>query len=85
LTFLGTRSSGEARNALHARHSALLLEAPDGRLLIDCGGDWLEDLPRLAPAALLLTHVHPDHSAGLERGAPCAVYATADTWQRLPD
>ncbi len=53
--------------------------------MIDCGGDWLEKLPQLAPDALLITHAHPDHSAGLARGAPCPVYATADTWQRLPD
>lgn len=85
LTFLGTRSSGEACNKRHLRHSALLLEVPEGRLMIDCGGDWLTELPRLNPDALLLTHAHPDHSAGLEQGAPCPVYATATTWQRLPD
>lgn len=85
LIFLGTRSSGEACNKRHLRHSALLLEGPEGRLMIDCGGDWLTELPRLNPDALLLTHAHPDHSAGLEQGAPCPVYATATTWQRLPD
>lgn len=85
LTFLGTRSSSEAVNARHRRHSALLFVGPAGRLMIDCGSDWLEKLPQLAPDALLITHAHPDHSAGLARGAPCPVYATADTWQRLPD
>ncbi len=85
LTFLGTRGSGEACNKRHRRHSALLLEGPEGRLMIDCGGDWLSELPRLNPDALFLTHAHPDHSAGLEQGSPCPVYATADTWQQLPD
>ena len=85
LTFLGTRSSSEHGNALHRRHSALLIEGPAGRLMIDCGGDWLQDLPSLAPDALLLTHAHSDHSAGLAGGAPCQVYATAETWQRMPD
>ena len=85
LTFLGTRSSGDLNNAHHHRHSALLFEGSQGRVMIDCGGDWLEELPRLAPDALLLTHAHPDHSAGLEQGASCPVYATEDTWQRLPD
>lgn len=84
LTFLGTRSSSELGNPLHRRHSSLLIEEGDKRLMIDCGGDWLQDLPALAPDALLLTHAHPDHSAGLARGAPCPVYATAGTWQRLP-
>lgn len=85
LTFLGTRSSGDLGNARHLRHSSLLFEGSQGRVMIDCGGDWLEELPRLAPDALVLTHAHPDHSAGLEQGAPCPVYAAEDTWQRLPD
>jgi phosphoribosyl 1,2-cyclic phosphodiesterase len=83
LTFLGTRSSTERFNDRHRRHSALLLEGPEGRIMIDCGGDWLEDLNRLAPDALLLTHAHPDHSDGLQRGAPCPVHATASVWQRI--
>ncbi len=83
LTFLGTRSSTERFNDRHRRHSALLLEGPAGRIMIDCGGDWLADLNRLAPDALLLTHAHPDHSDGLQRGAPCPVHATAAAWQRI--
>jgi phosphoribosyl 1,2-cyclic phosphodiesterase len=83
LTFLGTRSSTERFNDRHRRHSALLLEGPGGRIMIDCGGDWLADLDRLAPDALLLTHAHPDHSDGLQRGAPCPVHATAAAWQRI--
>ncbi len=83
LTFLGTRSSSDRFNARHRRHSALLIEGPRGRVMIDCGSDWLEELPQLAPDALLLTHAHTDHSAGLARGAPCPVYATAEAWQSL--
>jgi ribonuclease BN (tRNA processing enzyme) len=83
LIFLGTRSSSELSNARHRHQSALLFEGPQGRVMIDCGSDWLEELPHLAPEALLLTHAHPDHSGGLEQDAPCPVYATADTWQRL--
>lgn len=85
LIFLGTRSSSDLSNARHRYHSALLFEGPEGRVMIDCGSDWLEELPRLAPDTLLLTHAHPDHSAGLARGAPCPVYTTADTWHSLPD
>lgn len=85
LTFLGTGNSSGFSNTRHRLHSALLFEGPQGRVMIDCGSDWLEELPHLAPEALLLTHAHPDHSGGLEQGAPCPVYATADTWQRLSD
>jgi phosphoribosyl 1,2-cyclic phosphodiesterase len=53
--------------------------------MIDCGSDWLEKLSQLEPDALLLSHPHPDHSAGLAMGAPCPVYATAASWQGLPD
>lgn len=85
LTFLGTRSSSNISNAHHRRHSALLFQGPQGRVMVDCGSGWLEELPQLAPDALLITHAHPDHSAGLAQGAPCPVYATTDTWQRLPN
>jgi phosphoribosyl 1,2-cyclic phosphodiesterase len=53
--------------------------------MIDCGADWLRLVPRLAPTAILLTHAHYDHAAGLARGASCPVYATAGTWRSLPD
>jgi len=49
-------------------------------VMVDCGLDWLNRLPRLRPAAIVLTHAHPDHAAGLRAGAPCRVYAPAETW-----
>jgi phosphoribosyl 1,2-cyclic phosphodiesterase len=55
--------------------------------MIDCGGDWLGRLHRMAPTSIVLTHAHPDHAAGLAEGAPCPVYATKETWnliQRFP-
>lgn len=51
--------------------------------MIDCGGDWLGRLGAIAPAAIVLTHAHPDHAGGLAKGAPCPVYATASTWERI--
>lgn len=61
-------------------HSCLLVQ---GRVLIDCGLDWLDKFAALRPEAILLTHAHPDHAGGLKSGAPCDVYATAETWDHL--
>jgi phosphoribosyl 1,2-cyclic phosphodiesterase len=47
--------------------------------MIDCGADWLGRLKRIDPTAIVLTHAHGDHAFGLAHGAPCPVYATAET------
>jgi phosphoribosyl 1,2-cyclic phosphodiesterase len=80
LTFLGTRGEIEARTALHRMHSCLMV---GDRVLIDCGIDWVDKLKALRPQAILLTHAHLDHAGGLKNGAPCPVYATAQTWDGL--
>ena len=54
-----------------------------GRVLIDCGADWLSRVRRLHPAAILISHTHDDHAAGLKRGAPCGVYAGAEAWRAM--
>jgi phosphoribosyl 1,2-cyclic phosphodiesterase len=51
--------------------------------MIDCGLDWLRKLKRVNPDAIVLTHAHMDHAGGLRVGAPCPVYATAETWSRI--
>jgi phosphoribosyl 1,2-cyclic phosphodiesterase len=83
LTFLGTRGNIQATSRLHRRHSAVVVSGGGTRVLIDCGKDWLERLWRLHPAAILISHAHPDHAAGLRNGAPCAVYATAESWRAM--
>jgi phosphoribosyl 1,2-cyclic phosphodiesterase len=51
--------------------------------MIDCGSDWLRTVSQMRPRAIVLTHAHPDHAWGLKNGAPCAVYATAETWRGI--
>jgi phosphoribosyl 1,2-cyclic phosphodiesterase len=51
--------------------------------LIDCGEDWLGRVRRLRPDAILISHAHDDHAAGLKTGAPCGVYASAESWRAM--
>jgi phosphoribosyl 1,2-cyclic phosphodiesterase len=83
LRFLGTRGEIEARTRRHRRHSSLLVGYRRREVMVDCGLDWRHGLARLRPAAIVLTHAHPDHAAGLRDGAPCPVYAPAETWSAI--
>lgn len=85
LLFLGTRGEIDKRSPRHRRHSALLVRRGDARIVIDCGADWRGRMHRFAPAAVVVTHAHPDHAFGLADGLPCPVYATPETWDVLPD
>jgi phosphoribosyl 1,2-cyclic phosphodiesterase len=79
ITFLGTRGEIDLRSRAHRLHSALLVRSDSTRVMVDCGEDWERRLARVAPDAIVLTHAHPDHAAGLRRGAPCPVYASRET------
>ncbi len=83
LKFLGTRGYIEASIPRHACHSSLEVSYRGKRVMIDCGEDWRENIFALRPHAIFLTHAHEDHSHGLMDGAPCPVYATAETWEHL--
>jgi phosphoribosyl 1,2-cyclic phosphodiesterase len=83
LIFVGTRGNIDKVTRAHRRHSAMLVTDGLARLLVDCGADWLGRFAALQPSAIVLTHGHPDHAAGLSAGAPYPVYATAETWPLL--
>lgn len=51
--------------------------------MIDCGTDWLNRVHTIGPMAIVLTHAHADHAAGLAGGAPCPVYATRESLNLL--
>jgi ribonuclease Z len=66
-TFLGTSAS--VPSAVRDTTSIVVV-VPEGALLIDCGGSPVQKLRRagvdpLALAAIVITHIHPDHSYGL--------------------
>jgi phosphoribosyl 1,2-cyclic phosphodiesterase len=83
LTFLGTRGEIEPRTPEHAMHTSLLVTHRKRRVMVDCGRDWLDRVDDVDPDAIVLTHAHPDHAFGLQRGARCPVYATPVTWQSI--
>lgn len=64
-------------------HSAATVSGGKGRILIDCGEDWLGRAGRFRPVAILISHAHDDHAAGLKRGAACGVYASAEAWNAM--
>lgn len=64
-------------------HASLAVSYRNSTIVLDCGEDWLGKVMDWRAQAILVTHAHPDHSWGLKRGAPCPVYATADSWESL--
>jgi phosphoribosyl 1,2-cyclic phosphodiesterase len=64
-------------------HTSTLISSRGRRVMIDCGENWRDVVDRVSPDAIVLTHAHPDHAFGLDRGAPCPVWATEATWERI--
>lgn len=85
IVFLGTRGEIEARTRRHRRHTSMLVEYHGRRVMIDCGLDWIREVWKIRPHAIVITHAHPDHAWGLREGAPCPVYATRQSWKDMAD
>jgi phosphoribosyl 1,2-cyclic phosphodiesterase len=83
LTFLGTRGNIDARTSLHQMHSSTKVSYYGKGVAIDCGADWRGKVGTWDVEAIVVTHAHPDHAAGLKDGAPCPVYATDDAWESM--
>jgi ribonuclease BN (tRNA processing enzyme) len=83
LTFLGTRGYLDVATDRHRRHTATAIEHRGRRVVLDCGEDWRGRIDEMCARAIVVTHAHPDHAFGLDAGAPCPVWATQDTWDRI--
>ena len=88
----GACNPNDARN--RRTRSSILLQGPDGRLLVDTGPDLREQLLANAVSrvdAVLFTHAHADHVQGIDdvrilnrlAGRPLDAYATERTLAEL--
>lgn len=85
LTFTGTWGNTGQNNARHRRHRSLLVSYRNRQVMVDCGKDWLDKVFDINPHAIILTHAHPDYARDLKNGAPCRVYAPAETLDQRGD
>ena len=83
LEFLGTRGYIKRKTKEQAMHTSTMIVYRGCRVMVDCGENWLSKFAKLKPAAIVITHPHPDHAFGLSKGSSCPVYATSETWSAI--
>ncbi|NGX63318.1 MAG: Ribonuclease BN [Candidatus Anoxychlamydiales bacterium] len=83
LKFLGTRGYIEPKNRRHNNHTSLMIIQNSKKIMIDCGETFKNKLKKIKPDHIVITHAHPDHAFGLEKGAFCPVWATKTTWKLI--
>ena len=79
LHFYGTKGYVDESSPEHSGHSAFTVEAEGFRLLCDFGENRRGLLEEIRPAAVFISHAHPDHAWGLEEGTSAPVHASAIT------
>jgi len=73
LLFLGTKGEIEEESLSHKNHASLLIESEGFKVLVDFGETYSrKDFEKIAPDAVIVTHAHDDHIAGL-KGFPIEV------------
>ena len=86
ITFLGTRGYIEPRTRRHRHYTSALIEYRGRWVMIDAGLGWEKRWDDVAPAAIVITHAHPDHAFALrEAEPPCPVFASAESWHVMKD
>jgi ribonuclease BN (tRNA processing enzyme) len=85
LKFLGTRGYIKAKTKKHSNHTSLLITHNKKKIMIDCGETFLNKLNKIKPDHIVITHAHPDHAFGLEKGANCPVWTTKISWKKLKE
>jgi len=83
LKFLGTRGYIKPKTKRHLNHTSLMITHKNQKIMIDCGETFLNKLNKISPNHIVITHAHPDHAFGLEKGSPCPVWATKTTWKLI--
>ncbi len=81
LLFLGTKANIEESSKKHKYNSSFLIEYKKFKILIDYGLLHKNNLNKIKPNVIMITHVHPDHYTWTERNIKTniPIYLTKET------